>query len=316
MKPPRWTRNQLKRDAAISKKAFRRLRLTPTLAWLQQYDIAHEKFKQLLTQLGDLRPTKSDIGTNVAKAYANQLGEALRYLAGPPISDDDLKVLAAANTTVENKLAKDPKAAAKVFKIIEQIIDPRRFPWVAEKRSPTVEEKNIALTASSVLLAAQRVATHRRNDAKQEQEKLVKDYLRALRFSEVKPTKISSTSEGPKQKEFCGECQLLDRKADIVVRLHNSQLLAIECKVSNSAVNSVKRINNDATAKAEYWITQFGEAQIVPATVLSGVFNVLNLEQAQNRKLTLFWAHDLQKLGDFITATNPPAKSKRKQKRQ
>ena len=35
----------------------------------------------------------------------------------------------------------------------------------------------------------------------------------------------------------------------------------------------------------------FGTAQTVPAAMLSGVFKRHNLEYAQNRGLTLFWAH-------------------------
>ena len=93
--------------------------------------------------------------------------------------------------------------------------------------------------------------------------------------------------------QFCAECQLGERKADIVIRLHDTRLLAIECKVSNSALNSVKRLNNDAAVKADYWIKQFGISQIVPAAVLSGVFKVINLDQAQQRGLSLFGSHDL-----------------------
>jgi hypothetical protein len=53
---------------------------------------------------------------------------------------------------------------------------------------------------------------------------------------------------------------------------------------------------------AEYWLKPFGTAQVVPAAMLAGVFKVLNLEQAQQRGLTLFWSHDLAKLGAFIDA--------------
>lgn len=47
----------------------------------------------------------------------------------------------------------------------------------------------------------------------------------------------------------------------------------------DSALNSVKRLNNDAAVKAEYWLEQFGASQVVPAAMLSGVFKVKNLEQ-------------------------------------
>ena len=114
---------------------------------------------------------------------------------------------------------------------------------------------------------------------------------------------INTIVKGPQSMQFCAECQLGERKADVVVRLHDTRLMAIECKVSNSATNSVKRLNNDAAVKAEYWIKQFGMAQVVPAAALAGVFKVLNLEQAQTRGLSLFWSHDLEKLGAFIEST-------------
>jgi hypothetical protein len=78
--------------------------------------------------------------------------------------------------------------------------------------------------------------------------------------------------------------------------------MPIECKVSNSATNSVKRINNDAAAKALDWLKTFGTNQVVPTAVISGVFKVSNLMQAQEAGLTLFWAHDLKRLGKFIAS--------------
>jgi hypothetical protein len=42
----------------------------------------------------------------------------------------------------------------------------------------------------------------------------------------------------------------------------------------------VKRLNNDAAAKAEYWLKEFGTSQVIPAAILSGVFKVTNLTQA------------------------------------
>ena len=57
-------------------------------------------------------------------------------------------------------------------------MDAHRFPWVARGKPPTKAQREVALVASSVLLAAQRIATERRNDGKDNQEALVKDYLR------------------------------------------------------------------------------------------------------------------------------------------
>ena len=43
----------------------------------------------------------------------------------------------------------------------------------------------------------------------------------------------------------------------------------------------MKRLNNDAAVKAETWRTDFGTTQVVPAAVLSGVYKLHNLEEAQ-----------------------------------
>jgi hypothetical protein len=43
----------------------------------------------------------------------------------------------------------------------------------------------------------------------------------------------------------------------------------------------------------------------VPVAVLSGVFGLHSLEDAQRRGLSLFWAHRLADLTDWIDSTNP-----------
>lgn len=300
--PPRWTSAELGEDAAISAAQFRAERLAVTDSWSTHYQQARIKFEVLFGKLSDLNPG-AITDSNLAEVYKVGLGEALRYLAGPPISDDDLRVLADVDSIAPAVLRTDAEALRKVFGVIERVIDPHRFPWMEAGSAPTDQQREAALLASSVLLAAQRIATERRNEGKENQETTVKDYLRTLGFTEVHPVAINTIVKGPQAMQFCAECQLGERKADVVVRLHDTRLMAIECKVSNSATNSVKRLNNDAAVKAEYWIRQFGIAQVVPAAALAGVFKVLNLEQAQARGLSLFWSHDLDKLGAFIDST-------------
>ena len=95
-------------------------------------------------------------------------------------------------------------------------------------------------------------------------------------------------TDAPEPGRFCGESYLGNRKADFLVRLWDKRIMPIECKVSNSATNSVKRLNNDAAAKAEAWLKDFGVRQVVPAAVLGGVYKLHNLEEAQHRGLALF----------------------------
>lgn len=152
-------------------------------------------------------------------------------------------------------------------------------------------------------MAVRKVMTRRANEAKKAQEDLVKRTLLDHGFAEVEARSINTIDASPQPGQFCGESSFGARKADIVIRLWDSRVMPTECKVSNSATNSVKRLNNDAAVKAGEWLDSFGTLQTVPAAVLSGVYKRHNLENAQSRGLTLFWAHDLAKLTDFIDAT-------------
>ena len=56
---------------------------------------------------------------------------ALRYLASPYISDDDLKVLADVKLSA-SAFDSDPEAADRIVKVVSANIDPWRFPWFHE----------------------------------------------------------------------------------------------------------------------------------------------------------------------------------------
>ena len=63
--------------------------------------------------------------------------------------------------------------------------------------------------------------------------------------------------------------------------------------------------NHEAAGKARAWIAAFGQRQVVPGAVLSGVFKFENLATAQDDGLALFWLHRLSDLQEFIEATRP-----------
>lgn len=93
------------------------------------------------------------------------------------------------------------------------------------------------------------------------------------------------------------------RKADFIVGLMDGRTMAIECKVSSSSVNSIKRLNNDAAVKATVWKREFGTMQVTPVAVLDGVYALTNLVAAQDQGLTIFWAHDLASMTEWIQQT-------------
>ncbi len=82
--------------------------------------------------------------------------------------------------------------------------------------------------------------------------------------------------------------------------LRDSRLLLIECKVSNSSLNSIKRLLRETCGKATQWRSGFGERAIT-AAVLSGVFKLRHLQQAQNDYgVAIFWERDLGPLASFV----------------
>lgn len=298
--PPPWTAEELEIERTRAIEIFRQRRMEePLEEYVDAFDTYQEVLEELLESTVDLT---ADAETLIGVVSEPKLLEVFRYLSGPPISEDDLKVLAEAVLT-PSRLQEDRTMARRVAEVVLNGLDPRRFPWVVRERGPNEAERSAAVLASAALLATRRLETKRRNNEKQRQEDAVKTALRNAGLQQVAPREIAVLTDAPQPGQFCGESPLGERKADIVVGLWDRRTLPIECKVSNSATNSIKRLNNDAAAKAGYWRRQFGAAQVVPTAVLSGVYKLHNLVAAQNSGLSLFWAHDLPQLIGWIQGT-------------
>ncbi len=303
IEPPVWTKEQLDADRIMASAAFSKERLEEPLEdYLEAFDEYQGHIEEMLETTVDLSQLE---GSALDVLTDPNLLEAFRYLAGPPISEDDLKVLADAKSLSKGHLKSTPADVQKLIVVVHQVLDRRRFTWVVEGREPTEAERGAAVMASAALMAASRTQTRRRTTGKDQQEAMVKAALKALGFTEVASRKIPNVAHAPGPGGFCGESFLGNRKGDIIVRLWDHRLMPIECKVSNSSTNSVKRLNNDAAVKAGSWKVDFGLRQVVPTAVLSGVYKLHNLLDAQDRGLTLFWAHDLKPLTDWIAKTKP-----------
>lgn len=198
----------------------------------------------------------------------------------------------------------DPRMARQIIEIVLLGLDRQRFPWLAMNREPSDAERQTAVTATAALLAQRSMMTNRANESKEEQEQAVRDRLQAEGFTEVSRRTVTNMSDAPAIGTFCSESQFGSGKADIIVRLYDGRVMPTEAKVSNSATNSVKRLNRDAAAKAYQWTQEFGPRNVVPAAVLAGVFKTHNLRSAQDQdNLTIFWAHNLDAMVRFIDST-------------
>ncbi|MCY4122959.1 MAG: XamI family restriction endonuclease [Acidobacteria bacterium] len=203
-----------------------------------------EIFDEYQGHLDDLLESTVDL-TDLEQSALDILSDkdllwAFRFLAGPPISADDLKTLAEASLA-PTRLRRDPDMVRRILEVVRMGLDRRRFPWIAEGREPSEAERQAAVLASAALIATSRTQASRRNREKTAQEDTVKNTL-APDLREVPARTINTLDDAPEVGQFCGESLLSNRKADIVVRLWDRRILAIECKVSNSAVNSIKRL--------------------------------------------------------------------------
>jgi hypothetical protein len=239
--------------------------------------------------------------TGAALAENPSLIDAARYLGGPPISADDLNTLADANIAKRRRLPAD--LARRAAEIIEAALDQERFPWLfAESpRDPTGAERDAAIRWTAGLMTAQAVQTMRRSESAKRQQTVVLHLLKSLGFEAVPGRPIDIVSHIGRG-EFCREESIVaGTKCDVPIGLRDGRLLLIECKVSNSALNSVKRLNREVGGKAGHWRARFGEGAIT-AAVLAGVFKLKNLSDAQEAGVTLFWEHDLTPLRAFLEA--------------
>jgi XamI restriction endonuclease len=302
LSPPRWTLDEFTQSAARGIEIFREERLNEVREdYGSHFDEAQGAIEDLLELSTDLATLDQIPASAVADS---RYMEAIRYLAAPPVSADDLETLSGVG---ESRFASEEYWPAVVQTILS-LVDTHRFAWLVDGREPTEAERHAAIVSTAAQIASRRIMTARANESKNAQEELVKEALRSAGFSEVRTRVISTLRSAPEPGEFCGESKLGTRKADIVVGLWDDRILAIECKVSNSKVNSVKRVKNDAAEKARKWLQEHGDLLIVPAAVIAGVYNPPNLFSAQTDGLTIWWSHDIGQMISWISKTRPRAK--------
>jgi hypothetical protein len=172
--PIEWQSDELERDRLLAIADFRKERLhEPLEQYLLEFDRVRSDFENLLHISGDL----SDLDSKAIDILTDpQHRESFRYLAGPPLSSDDLQTVVDGSLSVA-ALRKDPELADRFVRTIRAVMDQRRFPWIAEGREATAIERHASILATVALIAAQRVQTARRSTGKSRQEQSVRDAL-------------------------------------------------------------------------------------------------------------------------------------------
>ena len=296
--PPTWTADQLEEHRLEAVAGFIEERTAEgTARYRAAFADALGQVEALLAATDDLR----EFGTGAALVTDPPLLGMARYLGAPPISADDLSTLAGQRVAVRQTM--DPAVAQRAAEVILSAVDPERFSWLFEdpQRAPTPEERTTAVRWTAGLKAASETTMGRRNESSARQERRVRELLTAHGLTEVPPRTIDMTG-GLEPGQFSREALVAGTRCDIPVGLWDGRFLLLECKVSNSAVNSVKRLNREVGGKARHWREAFGQRAVTGA-VLAGVYKLANLVDAQTGGVTLFWERDLERVGEFVEST-------------
>ncbi len=305
---PRWTAEQIEADALTARNEFRARRLgEPVERYLAAFDASRPQLSALIGELRAALAGGLEGSQLLGRLWSTEAGRtAFRYLGAPPISEDDLETLAEAKLTVASTGDMEGRLE-RLLGVMRAIVDPRRFPWIAEGREPTSAEFEAAVLASATLTASQRVQVLRRSDEKAMVEGSVKGLLIGMgwRAAERPPEGIQNLlNDSPPARTFLTQVNLGSDNADVLVRHDDGRLLAIECKGSNSEINSRKRLNKEAVQNARAWLQRFGTQQVVPAVALQGVFKHKYVLEAQDTPMAVFWAHRLDDLRRAIASTS------------
>lgn len=229
--------------------------------------------------------------------------DTLRYMERPTLSLDDFKNLSGLKTKKIKNLAKSENATLAMRFIIHNL-NYRIFPWLSSNRKPSAEELLVAKIAVASLIADQKKKTMLRNQQSHAQEEAVRKALINAGLKKVKGHNIDNLDQRPKPGEiFDREVSIGGIKADIVLGLFDGRIMALECKVSNSAVNSHKRLNHEIVDKIVKWNKFFDRNTFLGGCVLQGIFTINNLISAQQDGVAIFWSDNLSELVRFVLNT-------------
>lgn len=310
-RPPEiWNSDELMEDAKLARDTFVQSRLASLRAERDAYRQAHRAASQRVEALLD---ASDDLHSLTGSTIQDRnILDLARQLAVPPISLADLDTLTDSpfgqwvGQTTDRGTRPREEAFEQAAKLIRERLDIERAPWLGMGRAPSADERRLFIQWTAASPATGRVLTMRRSHASARQEAAVREAASAAGY---RPTRPPGTLTDPIRDMPAGTYATASRKLnganmDIPIRLHSTHptglpFLAIECKVSNSSLNSRKRLL-EVTRKREVWDGAGMAYQFRTAAVISGVFSIDRLLEAQRSGVWLFWEHRLSDLTDFL----------------
>jgi hypothetical protein len=261
---------------------------------------------ELLKQTSDLR--KIDGSSLQQRAVL----DIARYMTVPPISLDDLDTLTDSvfggwvSQTTERGARPTEQGFRAAAKLIRERLDRERAPWLKQKRAATNLERDAFSRATASIRAAGAIQTARRMESSKRQEEAARQAAHKARYTPITPpaTLTDPSKQMPPGSYSTASRRLAQTNMDIPIRLKSRhatglQFLALEAKVSNSALNSRKRLG-DVLRNRERWDASGTLYRFRTGAVLAGVYDVRRLIEAQNAGVFLFWEHRLTDLTAFL----------------
>lgn len=157
------------------------------------------------------------------------------------------------------------------------------------------------MTAVTPLLASQIHLTAKRTASSIDQEEAVVALLHAKEWERL-PSRLVDRGAILAARQFMKKTKFATttrpQEVDIACGLGGTMVLAMECKVSNDATNSVKRIN-DVLKKATAWRDHWGSF-VRPAALLQGTIGYKDVQRLTHAGVAVFWSHDLPRFERWI----------------
>lgn len=230
----------------------------------------------------------------------------LRHLFAPPISQDQLKLIAPLYPKGAEKRGSKLKAdAAKEFSDAFALRrDKFLTPWLDTNAAPTRRQVKRLLDTVTPMISSQIFNTVRRNRLSDEQEVAVEAILVASGWAKVASSKLIGTKDldpgSYMRKTRCRSSKTATKEVDIACGVNSNLILAMECKVSNDGTNSVKRVS-DVMDKVKSWNESWADF-IQTAALLQGVILYKDVARMLASDVQVFWSHDLDRFSSWLKA--------------
>ncbi|MGP6089495.1 MULTISPECIES: XamI family restriction endonuclease [Roseobacteraceae] len=227
-----------------------------------------------------------------------------RHLLAPPKSQDQFKLLCDEWSKGSEKSGRpqNPEAVKKVSVVLNQWMDRNIAPWLSGNRAPTAVERELLIERVISFIAPKLTETEKRNRLSAEQESAVVSLLLSQGWTQLPSVTIDTRAAIP-SKHFMNKTRFATatttaQEVDIACGFASSFVAAMECKVTNDATNSVKRIN-DVLKKAAAWKLHWGSF-VETAALLQGVIKPEDVQRLTDEGVKVFWSHDLDSFSAWV----------------